>query len=272
MTKEPAPRSAEELIARAYEALEEDDIEQAVDLAREAIALEPDDVEGYYVAGLSLFELSEYARSRDYLREAYARDPEDPLIATYYGAVRFVMGEEREAEELLKQAVRDDPELTDARYWLSMVIERQARYAEADEQLAECTRLDPERFPRPFRIGKLELERDLEEVIRDLPPRITAALRDVPIVIEDLPPRDMLADGERLAPDILGLFVGTSLSEASVFQPAPVPNVVYLFKRNLERISGSREELLDEARVTLVHEIGHYLGLDEDDLFARGLD
>jgi predicted Zn-dependent protease with MMP-like domain len=272
MPKDPGQRPSEEIIARAYDALEEDDLEQAIDLAREAISQDPDDVEGYYIAGLSLFEIGEYARARDYLREAYARGPDDPLIGTYYGAARFVLGEEREAEALLAEAVRADPELTDARYWLSMVIERQARYTEADEQLAECTRLDPERFPRPFRIGKTELERDLEEVIRDLPERITAALRDVPIVIEDLPPRDMLSDGEHLAPDILGLFVGTSLSEASVFQPAPTPNVVYLFKRNLERVSSSREELLDEARVTLVHEIGHYLGLDEDDLLERGLD
>jgi predicted Zn-dependent protease with MMP-like domain len=112
----------------------------------------------------------------------------------------------------------------------------------------------------------------LEQVIRALPERNALALRDVPIVIEDLPTRAMLADAEHLAPDILGLFVGTSLGEASVFDTIREPNVVYLFQRNLERISGSRQELLEEARITLIHEIGHYLGLDEDELAERGLD
>ena len=117
-----------------------------------------------------------------------------------------------------------------------------------------------------------ELERDLEQVIRELPERIALALREVPIVIEDLPSRAMLAGAEHLAPDILGLFVGTALGEASVFDVVREPNFVYLFQRNLERVSGTREELLEEARITLVHEIGHYLGLDEDDLAERGLD
>jgi len=271
MTQDPTA-AAEALLTRAYAALDDESYETALDLAREAIAHEPDEPAGYYVAGIALFELAEFSRARDYLREAHARAADDPIVATYYGATRLVLGEEREAELLLTQAVRADAELTEARYWLSMVLERQGRLAEADQLLAECARLEPEHFNLPYRVQRGELERDLEQVIRELPERIAIALRDVPIVIEDLPSREMLSGTDPLAPDILGLFVGTSLGEKSVFDAVPAPNVVYLFKRNLERIASSREELLEEARITLVHEIGHYLGLDEDDLAERGLD
>jgi predicted Zn-dependent protease with MMP-like domain len=45
-----------------------------------------------------------------------------------------------------------------------------------------------------------------------------------------------------------------------------------LYQRNLERFVRSREELVEEIRVTLVHEVGHFLGLDEEELYRRGLD
>jgi predicted Zn-dependent protease with MMP-like domain len=51
-----------------------------------------------------------------------------------------------------------------------------------------------------------------------------------------------------------------------------LPATIQLFRCNLARVASDREELLEEVRVTLLHEIGHYLGLDEDDLEARGLD
>jgi predicted Zn-dependent protease with MMP-like domain len=259
------------LIDQAHSAIDDEDFELAVDLGRQAIELEPDEAEGYFVAGLAFLELAEFRRAVDYLREATSRAPEDPLLETYHAAVRFILGEEEAAEAALRSAIAQEPELADARYWLSLVVERRKHYEEADELLTECARIDPERFARPYRMSRSDLERDLEEVIKELPEPIAVALKDLPIVIEDLPSRAMI-EGELLAPDILGLFIGTSLAESSVFNPATEPNAVYLFKRNLERIAASREDLLEEARVTLIHEIGHYLGLDEEDLAERGLD
>lgn len=260
------------LIDQAHEALDEEDFERAIDLAREAIEVETEDFEGYFVAGVAFHELGEYRRALDYLREATVRVPEDPLVRTYEARTRFFLGEEEVAEKMLRSAIRDDPELPDACYWLSMVLEHRREFGEADELLATCARLDPESFPLPHRMSRAELERDLEEVIKTLPKPIAGALKQVAIVIEDLPSRELLEGEEELAPDILGLFVGASLREVSVFDSPHEPNVVYLFQRNLERMAASREELLEEARVTLIHEIGHYLGLDEDDLADRGLE
>jgi predicted Zn-dependent protease with MMP-like domain len=261
------------LLDQAHEALTEDECERAIELAREAIEIQPDDFEGYFVAGVAFHELGDYRRALDYLRQSAALSPDDPLVKTYEARVRFFLGEEEEAEKMLRWAVKKDPELADAYYWLSMVVERRGRYAEADEFLAACARLDPERYPRPCRMTRAELERDLNQVVKELPPPIAGAVGELTMLIEDLPSRELLADGDdRLAPDILGLFVGTSLREASVWGHPHEPNIVYLFKRNLERVATSRDELIEEARVTLIHEIGHYLGLDEEDLAERGLD
>jgi len=260
------------LVDEAYDALDHEDYEHAVELARAAIELLPAEADGYFVAGLAFFDLGEFTSALEYLSEAAERSREDPVIRTYEGATRFALGEEDAAENLLRSAIRDDPESTDARYWLSMVVERRGRYGEADALLADCARLDPEHHHLPYRMRREDLERDLEGVLHELPPAIAAVLRDVPIMIEDLPSKEMLAGPEPLAPDILGLFAGAARPETSVFDPTTGPTAVYLFQRNLERIAASRDDLLEEARITLVHEIGHYLGLDEDELADRGLD
>jgi predicted Zn-dependent protease with MMP-like domain/Flp pilus assembly protein TadD len=262
----------ETLIDRAHDALDEEDFERGIALAREAMELSPDDFEGYFVAGVAFHEIGDYQRAADHLREAAARSPEDPLVRTYEAKTLFFLGEMDRAEAMLRSAIHADRELPDPCYWLSMIVERRGKYGEADELLATCARLDPECFHIPHRMGRAELEQALEQEIKLLPSPIAAALREVPLVVEDLPADELIAGPERLAPDVLGLFIGASLREASVFDSPSEPNVVYLFQRNLERIAGSREELLHEARVTLIHEIGHYLGLDEDDLTDRGLD
>ena len=90
------------------------------------------------------------------------------------------------------------------------------------------------------------------------------------MLIHDLPSDELLAEGT-LAPDLLGLFVGPSKREESVLDGAPAMPVVYVFQRNIERIARDRQELIEEARITLLHELGHYLGLEEDELHELGL-
>ena len=73
------------------------------------------------------------------------------------------------------------------------------------------------------------------------------------------------------APDLLGLFVGHDVFSQSVTQPPGTPGAIYLFRRNLLRACADREELEREVRITVQHEVGHLLGLDEDDLDQWGL-
>jgi predicted Zn-dependent protease with MMP-like domain len=90
--------------------------------------------------------------------------------------------------------------------------------------------------------------------------------------VDELPRREVLtAEDPPLPPDLLGLFVGRSLLERSHLDLPGVPEAIYLFRRNLLRFCTNREELAREVRTTVQHEVGHLLGLDEDDLGDLGL-
>ena len=92
----------------------------------------------------------------------------------------------------------------------------------------------------------------------------------MPVLVEDYPSSDLM-DDEGLSPQILGLYIGTPRTEAgATHQPTDVTRVI-LFKKNLEKICRDRDELIDQIQITLRHEIGHHLGLSEEDMERLGL-
>ncbi len=104
----------------------------------------------------------------------------------------------------------------------------------------------------------------IAETLRELPRPLREKLATVAVVVAERPPR-----GEE--EDLLGLFVGVPYGE-KIGNPQPEADQIFLFRRNLEEMCESEEELAEEIRTTLLHEIGHYLGLDEDELIERGLE
>ena len=90
------------------------------------------------------------------------------------------------------------------------------------------------------------------------------------VLVEDFPTVELVRD-ERLSPQTLGLFMGVPRTEALLTdQPLDLDRIL-LYKRNLEKICRDEEELIDQIQITVRHEVGHYLGLDEDDLERLGL-
>lgn len=105
---------------------------------------------------------------------------------------------------------------------------------------------------------------------RQLPPDIRPLARAVPVQYEARPSADVLAEG--FEPDILGLFSG-SAHGTELMQTNPAPPVILLYLENLWAFAEEDMEIFrDETRLTYLHELGHYLGWDEDDLTRRGLD
>ena len=102
--------------------------------------------------------------------------------------------------------------------------------------------------------------------------RYRKALENTQIVIEPMPFADLAKDDPiAVPPDTLGLFVGPTLAESAEELSAELPPMIFLFQRNIERGCATREDLGREIRITLYHEIGHRLGLDEDEVDALGL-
>jgi predicted Zn-dependent protease with MMP-like domain len=88
------------------------------------------------------------------------------------------------------------------------------------------------------------------------------------VTLEKAPAADLLADG--IEPDTLGLFAGAEFADDG---GAVIPAQIVLFLGNLWDFSeGSEKNFCHEVRTTFLHELGHFLGLDEDDLTDRGLE
>ena len=102
-----------------------------------------------------------------------------------------------------------------------------------------------------------EFERLVERALRTLPEEFHIYLENVAIVIEDEAPDDM--------PDLMGLYEGVPLVERSV-DDTILPDCITLFKGPIERACASRAEMEAEVRLTVLHEVGHFFGLTEEDL------
>jgi predicted Zn-dependent protease with MMP-like domain len=105
---------------------------------------------------------------------------------------------------------------------------------------------------------------------RRLPAAVRTAAEQVPVCYEPHPNAVLQAEGWE--PDILGLFVGHEHGK-ELAEGAPLPPQILLFLENLwDYAEGDEAVYRDEVRLTYLHELGHYLGWDEDEVAQRGLD
>ena len=110
---------------------------------------------------------------------------------------------------------------------------------------------------------------EAEAILQSLPGAVRDKALQLPITYESRPSRALTEDG--IEPDTLGLFVGSDYGEGVA--SSPIPSQIILFLNNLwDQATANEDEFRAEVRTTLLHELGHYLGWDEDDLTERGLD
>ena len=113
-------------------------------------------------------------------------------------------------------------------------------------------------------------EEEVARVLRDVPAHLREAAQAVTLVYETQPSRELVKEG--IEADTLGLFVGDPYAEAERAS-SPLPPEIMLYLENLwDLAEESEESFRDEVRATYLHELGHYLGLDEDELTERGLE
>ncbi len=111
---------------------------------------------------------------------------------------------------------------------------------------------------------------EVEATLAELPVELRTPARALAVTFERIPNLGLREEG--VLADTLGLFVGPAFSEEES-SLSPLPPQIILFLENLWEYSEGDEEIFtEEVHTTFLHELGHYLGLDEDDLFARGLD
>ena len=122
-----------------------------------------------------------------------------------------------------------------------------------------------------------EFESAIAEALDAMPGQFMEALQNVAVVWDEEPSayhlgydEDWDAEGEDEFDDLLGLFDGLTIVERANGYDDDIPDVITVFKGPHERCFDSREEIVGEVGKTIIHELGHYFGLSEDQLAAMG--
>ncbi len=117
-----------------------------------------------------------------------------------------------------------------------------------------------------------EFEGAVQEALDGMPDQFMDALENVAIMVQDEPEPYQLEElGTEDEPgELLGLYEGVNLLERADGYDMDLPDVVTIFKGPHERLFSSRDEVVSQARKTVIHEIGHYFGLDDDRLHEMG--
>ena len=122
-----------------------------------------------------------------------------------------------------------------------------------------------------YHVSKADFARYVEQALAELPEPFASHLEQITVEIKDRPTRKQLRE-VGLADDelLFGLYQGVSLPNRSVEHSGVLPDRILIFQEDHELACGSPAELVEEIRKTVLHEIGHHFGMDEDDLDEVG--
>ena len=107
-----------------------------------------------------------------------------------------------------------------------------------------------------------EFDTAVGEALDGVPQQLTRLMDNVAVFVEDEPPAE--------DPDLLGWYDGTPLTERGWSYAGVLPDRIVVFRGPLTRMCASRDELVDEVRITVVHEIAHHFGIDDKRLHELG--
>jgi predicted Zn-dependent protease with MMP-like domain len=122
-----------------------------------------------------------------------------------------------------------------------------------------------------YHVSKQRFAKLVEEALAELPEPFAKHLEEVSVEIKERPtPRQLRRAGLEEDELLLGLYVGHPLTDRSVELSGVLPDAIYIFQEDVELVSENEADLKEQVRTTVLHEIGHHFGMDEDDLDELG--
>jgi len=252
--------------------------QQAIEAARKQGLANSLDLD--FLSGDACLAIGQVREAEAWFRRVLAVDPDCPSSRCWLAMALFLQWRFAEAETAVAAARELPDAIVDAHVVQGLLLEHRGNFAEADACFATAAALGPEKYRVPTRLSRQQFDREVRKAARKLPRQFRQALDRVPVVVQDLPHRELAGDGGLaddgdafdLPPDILGLFEGVPLPDTEEIDAvAARPNCIYLFQRNLERAALDAEDLIAQIEITLFHELGHYLGFEEEDMDELGL-
>lgn len=195
----------------------------------------------------------------------------DPEWRFAQGEALFNLARFDEARAVLEPLTMEEFEEPMVYYLLGCLAERRGEDEAAQRYFATAHRLSPQEFALPVTLSEEGAVEIYEQSMVELPGPIAWHLKEVPIFISPLPSDELIRSFDPpLDPLLLGVFLGQPRGATESSWASDQPRIM-LFHKNIAKIAGDMETVDDELRKTLFHEVGHYLGFDEDQLEEMGL-
>jgi predicted Zn-dependent protease with MMP-like domain len=229
----------------------------------------PDAPEVCLLLGDCYYEQGDLQKALDSYMEASFLDSDwvEPHASMAFCLIE--MGRLKGAWEEVKEALKLDENCATAHHCKAILLEFKGRHTAAQKEFTIAHKLDPERFFVPVRATKEEFDSVVQSVIQSLPSKFRELLKRIQVIVKPLPePKDN--PDEPFSPLALGAFDGFSIRDPGA-EMAPC-SIIYLYQKNIERVCRTKEDLVREIQVTLIHEVGHFFGLEEEDLQRLRLD
>jgi predicted Zn-dependent protease with MMP-like domain len=118
-----------------------------------------------------------------------------------------------------------------------------------------------------MKLTRREFEEAVVEALKGLPKFIQEKMENVDVVVEDRAPQELLTEmGLRSPSDLLGLYQGVPLDRRGFYYGNVLPDKITLFQIPIEFLCRRKEEVKEKVREVVIHEVGHYFGLDDEKL------
>ena len=263
--REPDESSLAGLLDAAEEAVDAGDAENGLRLATRAERLARRDGVADAVAAAqvaraaALHDLGRFAEATAAAVEACGLAPDDAAAWAERGEAAYRQARFEEARAAFAEVVRIDPLDADGWSRLARVCVWQGDRDRAREAFVRAARLEPEMHVVPVRIAPGEFDRLAHDVWRSIPSAFRDRLGNSLVVAEELPDVEDVAEG--FDPDTLGVYEGST-----ALGGGDLPERIVLFQRNHEAVCANLGDLHEEIRRTVLHEVGHHFGMEEEEL------
>jgi predicted Zn-dependent protease with MMP-like domain len=246
---------AEDIFDRLDALADEGDLEAVEAEALRAIRGAKDTRDLWRYVAWARFELN---RTEEALKAAQTAG--DPLLE---GKALFHLWRFDDAAKALARFRGEGEEEAEAEWYRGVLAEFTG--GDAMRHYRRASKLAPDLYGEPVRLTDAQVDEVVRKAKADLPPAVARAVEETTIEVLPLPRPQKDVD-----PLSLGLYTGRDLLARSVEDSGRLPPKIEIYRKNIERIARDRVEAIDELRITLLHEIGHHVGMDEQQIDDAG--
>ena len=222
---------------------------------------------------LELLGADDVVRARATIAEAVALAPDAAEVRVLQAELAIHDGDIDAAHGHLEAALRADPDHADAHHMIARILEDRGEVATMIEHDLRVLALDAQ-ADRRAGVGTSDglafIEEHARRTLDTLPGHLAQRVEDVPVVLEARPSAALVR--ECFDPRALGLFEGPTDFDRRAGHADVRPTRIVLFYANLLAIAPDDDALVEQIEVTVLHELGHFFGLDEDDVADLGLE